>query len=503
MSRFYDALVRFARFVIRRFFRQVEVTGLEHLPRDGGGVLVSWHPNGLIDPILILAHFPRQVIFGARHGLFGWPVLGQLMRAAGAVPVYRAQDASGLTPEQRRIANTKSLDALAEQVAAGSFSCLFPEGDSHDSPGLLELKSGAARFYYRARQLKEQARDDDAPEPVIIPVGLHYDDKNAFRSNALVSFHPPIPLDEILARLPEPDDPPETFREQVQRLTGEIDRTLREVVHATESWEIHYLMHRVRKLVRAERACRAETTLDKPDISERTLAFSRVWAGYAIRSETHPEQVEALKARVGRYNEDMRALGIDDHELDVNPTLVSAGKLAGLALQTWIVFVLLPPIMFLGLLVNGPPALVLWGVSKVASKRKKDEATVKVLLGAAVFPLAWALAGYLASRGQLALVEQYPWIPHTPWGIGLGTALLAILGAVLSLRYLRVVRETLRSLQVRLTRARARVAIAELRVERSELYDAVIGLVGDLDLPGAVAEDGTVVAEDDPRAKYI
>ena len=134
MSRFYDGLVRAARFIIRRFFREVEVTGLEHLPPDGGGVLVSWHPNGLIDPILILAHFPRRVIFGARHGLFSWPVLGQLMKAAGAVPVYRAMDAGKLDPEARRIANEKSLDALASEVALGSFSCLFPEGDSHDSP---------------------------------------------------------------------------------------------------------------------------------------------------------------------------------------------------------------------------------------------------------------------------------------------------------------------------------------------------------------------------------
>ena len=46
---------------------------------DGGGILVSWHPNGMIDPALIFETFPRAVVFGARHGLFKVPVLGAMM----------------------------------------------------------------------------------------------------------------------------------------------------------------------------------------------------------------------------------------------------------------------------------------------------------------------------------------------------------------------------------------------------------------------------------------
>ncbi len=79
--------------VVRIFFREVEVSGLGHVPERGGGVIVSWHPNGLIDPILILTQFPRQVVFGARHGLFKFPLLGFLFRRIGTVPIYRAQDA--------------------------------------------------------------------------------------------------------------------------------------------------------------------------------------------------------------------------------------------------------------------------------------------------------------------------------------------------------------------------------------------------------------------------
>ena len=92
------------------------------------------------------------------------------------MPIYRASDVKG-DAEARRAANRKSLDVLAHKIANGSFSALFPEGVSHDAPHLMKLKSGAARLYYRARQLQEP---QDKP-PVIIPVGLHYDHKQAPR----------------------------------------------------------------------------------------------------------------------------------------------------------------------------------------------------------------------------------------------------------------------------------------------------------------------------------
>ena len=78
----------------RLFFRRIEVTGLEHVPSSGGGMIVSWHPNAIIDGALILTQFPRRIVFGARHGLFKWPFLGTVLRQLGTVPIYRRQDVS-------------------------------------------------------------------------------------------------------------------------------------------------------------------------------------------------------------------------------------------------------------------------------------------------------------------------------------------------------------------------------------------------------------------------
>lgn len=492
MSRFYHFTVQALRFVVRRYFREVEVTGLEHLPESGGGLLVSWHPNGMIDPGLILTHFPRQVIFGARHGLFKWPGLGWMMKKMGAVPIYRSMDKSAQSPEERRKANTNSLKSLAAAVADGRYSCLFPEGDSHDAPYLLDLKTGAARFYYQARELQQEGFES----PVIIPVGLHYDAKRAFRSSALIAFHPPIPLSEFLDSLPEPDEPPQQRKERYRQLTDEIERVLREVVHATESWELHYLMHRVRKLSRAERAKRAGARLDKPRMAERTLGFARVWAGYYARVESDPASTQALQQRLGTYDQNLRALGIEDHELDQPPRLASPWLAVILLMQVVLVFLLLPPILLVGYVINFPPALGLLGISKAFAKRRKDESTIKLMFGVVAFPLTWLAAGIGAAMTHQWLHEIFPRIPNTPILAGLTVAVLGILGGMIALRYIRLARETGRAVRVRLTRARRKLALAHLRVERAELYDAIMALMGDLDLPGAVRPDGKVVADE-------
>src|SRR6185369_13268744 len=102
-ARMRDFALAVVRLLVRLFFRRVEVAGVDNVP-IAGGILVAWHPNGMIDPGLILACFPRRVVFGARSGLFRWPLLGPLMRALGTVPIHRPDDATA-DEAARRAAN--------------------------------------------------------------------------------------------------------------------------------------------------------------------------------------------------------------------------------------------------------------------------------------------------------------------------------------------------------------------------------------------------------------
>ncbi len=476
------------RIVVAVFFRRVEVLGLEHVPRDRGGLLVSWHPNGMVDPGLILTSFPGQVVFGARHGLFRWPLLGLLLRRVGTVPIYRAVDDGRGDLEARRQANQRSLEALAGRIAAGRFSALFPEGVSHDDSRPVEMKSGAARLYYQARAQTPA----DAPPPAIVPVGLHYDAKDAFRSSALVAFHPPLTLPPALDAAPAPGEDEAAARERARLLTAELERVLHDVVLATEDWPVHRLLHRARALLRAERARRAGAAPDPAGIVEQTVGFARVRAGYLRRRETDPGAVEALRARVEAYDRALRALGLEDVELDRDPRLLSPWLGAIVALQAALVFLLLPPVLVVGFVVNLPTYLALDLLTRATAKLRKDAASIKMLVGALAYPATWLAAGLLAAWGHGRLHAAFPSVPDHAVLAGVFTALTGALGGAVAVRYQRVAGETWRALRVRLTRRARAEAVGRLRAERAALCDHLVALGDGVDLPGALAPDGTV-----------
>lgn len=479
--------MRVVRFLVGLFFRRVEVAGIEHVPATGGGILIAWHPNGLVDPALIISCFPRRVVFGARHGLFKWPVVGRLMAALGTVPIFRASDLKDATDETRRNANRKSLDAMAQAVCDGGFAALFPEGISHDDPFLQELKTGAARLYYRTKQLC----DENGVPPVIIPVGLHYDNKTAFRSNALVEFHAPLELPpELLAPIPQDDD--EALRARSGELMQVLEPVLQEVTHATESWELNQLMNRVRSLMRAERAKRAGVSLKAPDMVERTLGMARVWTGYYARMETEPHRVQALFDRVSAYDQALLEVKLEDDDLDKPPVIESKWLPILLAIQAAVVFLVFPPILVLGSLINAGPYFLTNLISRVASKQYKDTATVKLLSGLVLFPLAWLTAALLVGLGQIELHESFAGIPRAPWAAGITTFLIGAFGGALALVYLELVRRTWTSIKIRAKRQWGSTIIRQLSVERAALYEAVEEIREGLDLPGDVLSDGRV-----------
>jgi 1-acyl-sn-glycerol-3-phosphate acyltransferase len=475
------------RFLVGLFFRRVEVSGTEHVPQTGGGILIAWHPNGLLDPALIISCFPRTAVFGARHGLFKWPVIGRIMKALGTVPIYRATDMKDATDEARRAANRQSLDALARAVCAGGFAALFPEGVSHDDPFLQELKTGAARLYYRARQL---CAEHGVP-PVIIPVGLHYDDKTAFRSNALVEFHPPLRIpSELLDPIDEDDD--EAFRARSSELTTVLEPVLQEVTHATETWELNQMMNRVRSLVRAERAKRAGVTLKAPDMAERALGMARVWKAYYARLETDPDDVNQLLERVAAYDCALQEVKLEDDDLDKPPPIESKWIPILLGLQAAVVFLVFPPVLLLGLLINAPAYFLIRPIAKTASKQYKDTATIKLLAGLVLFPASWLTAALLVGLGQLQLHETFSGIPRAPWAAGITTFLIGAFGGALALVYLELVRRTWTSIKIRAKRKWGSTIIQQLAAERAVLYEAIEELREGLELPGNVLADGRV-----------
>lgn len=147
-----------------------------------------------------------------------------------------------------------------------------------------------------------------------------------------------------------------------------------------------------------------------------------------------------------------------------------------LLLQMIVVYLLLPPFLIIGVLVNLPTALLLWGLTKGVSKKYKDEASVKILAGTVLFPLTWLLVAVLVAWGGRTLAAVYPQIPDRPVLTAVLAFLLSAFGGLLALQYRRLAAETLRAVRVGLTRARRSRAIRRLKAERSRLFDELLAL---------------------------
>ena len=260
-------------------------------------------------------------------------------------------------------------------------------------------------------------------------------------------------------------------------LTARIEVALDETAHASDDWAIVGTMHRARTLMRAEDAVRTDTRAPRETAARRALGFAQIWTAYQTRRTTHPDAIAALHSDVRDYDRGMRALGLDDADLDRPPRVrpVSAALLvAG--------FVLASPLIALGFGVSGPPHGLLKRLAEHFSKAEKDTATVKLFGGAVLYPLAWTVAGVVAAVLRARFLGVTFWSPASVW-MAVGVFWLCALGAIAALWLSERWDEALRAVRVRATRERRADALVRLRAARTDLHDRFLALAEGLDLP--------------------
>ena len=133
----YYACVQSCRWAFR-LGAQLEVIGLEHLPKSGGWMLASNHVSSTDPPILTGILLPRWVRYMAKVELFQAPVFGELFALSGTFPVRRFERDLG------------ALREAGELLAAGAIVGMFPEGHRSDTGGLIEAHPGTALIALRS-----------------------------------------------------------------------------------------------------------------------------------------------------------------------------------------------------------------------------------------------------------------------------------------------------------------------------------------------------------------
>lgn len=209
----YRILRALGRLALRWFYRDIEVVGVERLPKRGPALLASNHPNALVDALVIGCTLQRPVTLTAKATLLENPVTRVLLRLAGVVPLRRASDVRAAGGSLDPTRNAEAFTAVLDVLQHGGVVLLFPEGKSHSEPSLAPLKTGLARIAVMARTERHLAA---VP---IIPVGLTFERKWDPRTRVLIHLGVPI-VD---------DDGASTGSDTVTTLTQRVDRGLREV----------------------------------------------------------------------------------------------------------------------------------------------------------------------------------------------------------------------------------------------------------------------------------
>jgi glycerol-3-phosphate O-acyltransferase/dihydroxyacetone phosphate acyltransferase len=210
----YALLRAIAGIALRWYYRDIQVEGLDRLPRRGPVLLVVNHPNALVDALVVGWILPRRVLITAKSTIFANPIAGALLRFIGVVPLRRAKDEAQADRRLNPARNRQTFEAVHAALARNGTVLIFPEGKSHDEPSLAPLKTGAARMALHA------VSSGDVPGLAIVPIGLTFERKDVPRSRVFVQIGEPIRMDSWTA--PSTVSPAEA-------LTAEIDARLRAI----------------------------------------------------------------------------------------------------------------------------------------------------------------------------------------------------------------------------------------------------------------------------------
>lgn len=376
-------IVALLRFAIRVYFRRVEVDGLENVPRKSPVIFVLNHPNALVDPAFLLCLAPRRVSFLAKAPLFKIPVLGFLVRALEALPVYRRQDEGEDVSR-----NLETFVAARKLLAKGGTIGICPEGVSHDEPRLRPIKTGAARIALGAVSTGE------VTDLKIVPAGLYYTSKTTFRSAVLLYFGKPI---DVTRTEREADGNPP--RVAVRELSDRIESALREVMLDAEHEEALHTIARAERIFSEEGKGKKDTLTGELQLQQRFIKAYRILRDHA------PERLARLEVRMTRFEEELKQAGVDPDDLsppsstlDVFSHLISRGLL----------FLLLIAPAAVGLLIHYP-AYRLGGYLATRFYQDSDDviSTIKIISAMLLFPLTWLIVGVLSYKflgGLIALI---------------------------------------------------------------------------------------------------
>ncbi|MEM7502638.1 MAG: MFS transporter [Pseudomonadota bacterium] len=145
-----EFLMRFLAWIAMSVLYRIRVTGAEHIPKEGGAILVCNHVS-FVDALVLGGSVRRPARFVMYYKIFQIPILNFIFKDAKAIPIASAKENPELLEQ--------SFEAIDQALADDQLVCIFPEGGITRDGEIQRFRPGIERILERR------------PVPVV-PMGL-------------------------------------------------------------------------------------------------------------------------------------------------------------------------------------------------------------------------------------------------------------------------------------------------------------------------------------------
>lgn len=281
----YRLLKLIVRCSVQLFFRKIHVDGRENLTFREPCIIVSNHPNTLLDALVIARMLRQQIYFLANASLFDTPLKSRVMYAVNMIPIYRKQD---MQKEGQKTGNRSAFIRCFEFLERKKTILIFPEGTSFNERHLRDIKTGTARIAFGA-----EAQQDFALNLKIIPMGLNYTDPTRFFGNLYISIGKPITLQKYKKSYQE------NSRNAVSELTEEIRQSIASKMINTKDKAQDVWIHKIENSYKNRLAEHLQQPIS--DLRSEFLLTQKIVRSMQHTIQTYPRKLTELNALMQEY----------------------------------------------------------------------------------------------------------------------------------------------------------------------------------------------------------
>lgn len=380
----YALLHRLTGIALQWFYRDIEITGADRIPRSGPLLVAVNHPNSLIDALVAVQVVPRRVLITAKATLWDNVFLRLLFNQVGVVPLRRVSDELKRDPQQRLdpVRNEEAFQAILDSLARGQAVLIFPEGKSHGEPALAPLRTGLARIALQARVGR------GVRGLAILPIGLTFETKWKPRSRVYAHVAEPILVDAWSA----------DAADAVQALTRQVERRMRATTLNFPTAEAAARVIGVSRILARAFDQARPLQAPEPPLADEVAIARRVDAVLEILRPGESERVDRFLARLEAFRAELAALAIPEGDVEVSTRLSGAARFA---IREGGIVIVAGPIAWWGRLNHFIPLAAARWASRRWSRSPEDPAvyTLGVGLGLVLLSyiiqtaIVWSIAG--------------------------------------------------------------------------------------------------------------